>query len=113
MTVLPGEAIGLVGRTGAGKSSLLLALARMVPYTGYIKVDGVDIRTVPPKLLRSRISFVPQAPILFSGTLRSNIDPGGSRSDAEIYQVLQMCKLEEVIRALPQVKLTHSVPSLA
>lgn len=104
LTIHPGEAVGIVGRTGAGKSTLLLALSRMVPYTGCIKVDGVDIQRLPVHVLRSLLAFVPQVPTLFSGTIRSNLDPATTRTDAELYDALRLCRLDHVVKALPQVR---------
>lgn len=95
--------MGIVGRTGAGKSTLLMALTRMVPYTGCIKLDGVDIQRLPVHLLRSRLAFVPQIPTLFSGTIRFNLDPGGQRTEAEIFEALRLCRLDQVVKTLPQV----------
>lgn len=103
LTIHPGEAVGIVGRTGAGKSTLLMALTRMVPYTGEIKIDGIDIKHVPVQLLRSRLAFVPQVPTLFSGTIRWNLDPGGTKTEAELFEALRLCRLDQVVRALPQV----------
>ncbi|XP_026189648.1 uncharacterized protein LOC34621827 [Cyclospora cayetanensis] len=102
LTIHPGEAVGIVGRTGAGKSTLLLALTRMVPYTGVIKIDGVDIQKLPVHVLRSRLAYVPQVPTLFSGTIRSNLDPVGARTDAELFEALRLCRLDQVVKALPQ-----------
>ncbi|KAL8435956.1 hypothetical protein ACSSS7_002097 [Eimeria intestinalis] len=102
LTIHPGEAVGIVGRTGAGKSTLLMALTRMVPYTGSIKVDGVDIKHMPIHMLRSRLAFVPQVPTLFSGTIRWNLDPAMQKTEAELFEALRLCRLEEVVRALPQ-----------
>lgn len=70
------EKIGIVGRTGAGKTSLIAALFRVAPlHTGRITIDAVDISTVPLYALRSRIAMVPQDSFLFSGTVRDNLDP--------------------------------------
>ncbi|KAE8329990.1 P-loop containing nucleoside triphosphate hydrolase protein [Aspergillus sergii] len=74
-TAVPGQRIGIVGRTGAGKSSLALALLRLIePCSGSILVDGIDLSRVKVQSLRAKIAFVPQDPILFSGTVRSNLD---------------------------------------
>lgn len=75
-SVKPREKIGIIGRTGAGKSTIGLALSRIIElFTGSIKIDGVDISQVPLKVLRSKVTVIPQQPILFSGTLRFNLDP--------------------------------------
>jgi len=85
-----GEKIGVVGRTGAGKSSLLQALFRIVELqSGKILIDGHNIREVGLDVLRSRMGLVPQDSTLFLGTLRDNIDLQGSRTDAELISALQ------------------------
>ncbi|XP_054922679.2 uncharacterized protein [Dermacentor andersoni] len=98
----PGEKVAVVGRTGAGKSSLVLALLRMIQRTsGSITIDGTDIYDVPLKRLRSAIAIIPQDPSLFCGTLRENLDPQGRMSDSELWGALQKVGLEEFTRSSP------------
>lgn len=88
--VEPGEKIGIVGRTGAGKSSLLQALFRMVELQGgKIEIDGRNIREIGLATLRSRLALVPQDCTLFLGTLRENLDPENTRTDAELISALR------------------------
>ena len=90
LTIEPGEKIGIVGRTGAGKTSFIQTLFRLTRLIrGQIFIDGIDITTVGLYDIRSRISIVPQDPTLFTGTLRTNLDPFGYYSDAEIWNVLE------------------------
>lgn len=73
--VQSGEKVGIVGRTGAGKSSIIQALFRLMDFEGVIYIDELDSKTIKLKYLRSKISIIPQEPVLFSGTLRKNLDP--------------------------------------
>ncbi|KAF9556671.1 metal resistance protein YCF1 [Agrocybe pediades] len=101
LQIKPGEKIGVCGRTGAGKSSLLLALFRIIePAHGTILVDSVDISHIGLHDLRSALSIVPQSPDLFEGTLRENIDPVGSYSDADIWVALKQAHLQEYVETL-------------
>ncbi|NWR73859.1 MRP7 protein, partial [Centropus unirufus] len=97
-TVYPGEKVGIVGRTGSGKSTLFLALFRMLELkSGRILLDGVDSQLVGLEELRSRLAIIPQDPFLFSGSIRENLDPQGKRTDAELHEVLEQCHLQGVI----------------
>lgn len=92
--ILPGEKVGVVGRTGAGKSSLALALFRALEAEqGKIVVDDVDVGSIGLQDLRENIVMVPQDPTLFTGTIRSNLDPFGLFTDEEIYDVLRRVQL--------------------
>lgn len=89
--------VGIVGRTGSGKSTLFLALTRMIPIPeGMIFIDGIDISHVPLKRLRQSISMIPQDPVLFSGTLRDNLDPFALHSDESIAVAIRRAHLEHL-----------------
>ncbi|XP_066862354.1 ATP-binding cassette sub-family C member 10 isoform X4 [Kogia breviceps] len=96
--VKPGEKLGIVGRTGSGKSSLLLVLFRLLePSSGRVLLDGVDTSQLELAELRSQLAIIPQEPFLFSGTVRENLDPRGLYEDKALWQALEQCHLSEVI----------------
>lgn len=84
-----GMKVGIVGRTGAGKSSILQILFRLVdPCEGSVEIDGVDIRDVGLHLLRKNIAYIPQTPFLIQGTIRENLDPFEEKTDKELWDIL-------------------------
>uniref|UniRef100_A0A672GU87 ATP-binding cassette, sub-family C (CFTR/MRP), member 10 n=1 Tax=Salarias fasciatus TaxID=181472 RepID=A0A672GU87_SALFA len=98
LVVRPGEKVGIVGRTGSGKSTMFLALFRMVELNrGQILLDQLDISTVGLDQLRSRLAIIPQDPFLFSGTVRENLDPCGLQADRRLLEVLDQCHLSSAV----------------
>ena len=97
-----GQSVGICGRTGAGKSSILLCLLRIVELSqGSVLIDGRDVATVPLQLLRRQIAVIPQDPVIFSGSIRMNLDPFRERSDADVYGALEQVCMREYVDALP------------
>ena len=96
----PKEKVGIVGRTGAGKTSIMTALFRMTEPEGHIIIDEVDIGNIGLHDLRRKISIIPQEPIIFTGSLRYNLDPFNVKTDAEIWEALGQAQLKKKVDSM-------------
>ncbi|KAK5849384.1 hypothetical protein PBY51_009030 [Eleginops maclovinus] len=102
MYIEPSQKVGICGRTGSGKSSLSLAFFNMVDiFEGKIVIDGIDICKLPLQTLRSRLSIILQDPVLFSGSIRFNLDPERTCSDDRLWEALEIAQLKNMVKALP------------
>ncbi|DAZ94951.1 TPA: hypothetical protein N0F65_000330 [Lagenidium giganteum] len=101
--IQPGERVAVVGRTGSGKSTMVMLLARLYNVNaGRILIDGVDIRHVARKRLRSAISIIPQHPIFYTSTIRAFLDPRGVHEDFEIWSILQRTRMHSKVGQMHQ-----------
>ena len=104
------QRIGVVGRTGAGKSTLTLALFRFLNASaGRISIDGTDISTIKLSDLRSRLAIVPQDPVLFSGTIRSNLDPFNEHTDKDLLNALSQVHINQSVNLATSTQQTNEV----
>ncbi|KAF6207171.1 hypothetical protein GE061_018410, partial [Apolygus lucorum] len=100
VTILPQEKVGIVGRTGAGKSSLIAALFNLADLDGHILIDGIDTTSIGLHDLRSKISIIPQEPFLFSGSMRKNLDPFDEYPDPILWRALEEVELKDVVKEM-------------
>jgi ABC-type multidrug transport system fused ATPase/permease subunit len=100
LKIQPGEKVGICGRTGSGKSSLVLALLRMLEIQrGSIKIDDVDLRQIPCRTIRERLNVLPQSPLIIPGTVRSNLDPNGENNTTLMIEALRKTQLWPIFEA--------------
>ena len=103
LTVEPHEKVGVVGRTGAGKSTMMIALFRITDLCeGSIAIDGIDLATLGLEDVRRALCIIPQDPVLFSASVRFNLDPFNEASDEDIWSVLEQVELKDAIERLPR-----------
>ena len=101
--IQPEEKIGVVGRTGAGKSTITLSLFRIIEAAaGNIIIDGVNVSEIGLHELRKKLTIIPQDPVLFSGTMRFNLDPFNEKSDQELWTCLEHAHLKDFVKSLDQ-----------
>ncbi|XP_022086020.1 ATP-binding cassette sub-family C member 9-like isoform X2 [Acanthaster planci] len=101
LQIEPGQKIGICGRTGSGKSSLTLALLQLIDtHEGSLVIDGMDVSRVSLSVLRQRLSIIPQDPVLFTGTIRKNLDPTGRMADSELWEALQIAQVKGLVSDL-------------
>ncbi|XP_069746450.1 ATP-binding cassette sub-family C member 4 isoform X3 [Narcine bancroftii] len=107
LTIRTKEKVGLVGRTGAGKSSLISALFRLAEPEGKITIDGIVTSDLGLHDLRNSMSIIPQDPVLFTGTMRKNLDPFDEHLDEALWNALEEVQLKEVVEELPNKLMTE------
>nr|XP_020732968.1 multidrug resistance-associated protein 4-like [Odocoileus virginianus texanus] len=107
----PGKELGIVGRTGSGKSSLIAALFRLSEPEGDVKIDGIRTTSIGLHDLRKKMSVVSQEPVLFTGTVRKNLDPFNEYSEEELWNALEEVQLKEAIKDLPSEMYTQLAES--
>ena len=102
LSVPAGAKVGICGRTGSGKSSLVVALYRLTePSRGRVLVDGIDVSTLGLSILRSRLATIPQDPVLFAGSVRQNLDPYNQHDDAALWSALDVVALKSLVAEAP------------